>query len=295
MAVEKSWPKQLEPGPDGDRFFPVPIGAVWYPKAPVEPPRRLIIHFHAGGYVTFGPRPADGASWGCNRFSEYRLSRDKNTTFSAALQDGITAYVYALEIFKTPPSQIVLAGESAGANMILAMLRYIKNENPALPLPRCALLLSAWVDMSRKTVDDLPKNRNYNRDYVKYDFLDWGQRAFIPPGWDSNNSYFTSLGNEYQLGVPVFFSAGTSELFYDSIIEFPLRLKENGNDVEVHETPNSPHIPFALNKEFDQEEDAALCHALATKFIERTGERGVKRPGMEYATLKLRFTLRGDP
>ena len=42
---------------------PVPIGAVWYPKAPVEQPKRLqVIHFHGSAYVIQSPRPADGGS-----------------------------------------------------------------------------------------------------------------------------------------------------------------------------------------------------------------------------------------
>lgn len=112
----------------------------------------------------------------------------KKTTFPAALQDGITAYIYALEALKIPPSQIAFAGDLAGGNLVVALLRYINEENLALPLPRCTVLSSPWVDLSIEAIKNVPLNRNYNTDFVEQNFLDWGRKAFTPEGWDSSNS-----------------------------------------------------------------------------------------------------------
>ncbi|KAJ5725990.1 Alpha/Beta hydrolase protein [Penicillium malachiteum] len=261
---------------------PVPVGAIWFPKVPSEPPRRLIIHFHASAYVMFGSRPGETADVGISELSkvsgwpalsiEYRLSRDKKTTFPAALQDGITAYVYALEVLKIPASRIAFAGDSAGGNLVLALLRYIKEENPALPLPRCAVLVSPWVDLSTKSIEDLPLNRNYNTDYIKQDFLEWGRKAYTPEGWDSNNSWMTFLGNETRLGIPVFLSTGTSEVLYDDNLKYVENLREKGDEVELLETPLSCHMPYQLGKDWGQEEDQAVCVKTIAKFLEKTGE-----------------------
>ncbi|KAJ5697304.1 alpha/beta-hydrolase [Penicillium malachiteum] len=128
--------------------------------------------------------------------------------------------------------------------------------------------------MRTKTIEDAPLNRNYNIDYVKQDFLVWRSTAFIPAGWDSNKSWFTVLGNEPQLGIPVFIGTGTSELLYDDILKFARNLREKGNDDEVLETPNSCHIPYQLGKDWDQEEEQAICMQVTalTKFLEKTGE-----------------------
>ncbi|GCB26996.1 acetyl-hydrolase [Aspergillus awamori] len=290
-TIQKAWPKSLEAGPLGNQFIvlnpqktittktkegqestqsevykgitcsvpgvePLPVGAVWFPEAPAEPPRRLIIHFYGSAYVMFGSRPGETGEVGINELSkmsgwpalaiQYRLSRDKKTTFPAALQDGMTAYVYALEVLKIPASQIVFAGDSAGGNLVVALLRYINEENPALPLPRCAFLSSPWVDLSTESIENVPRNRNYNADYVTQDFLDWGRKAYTPEGWDSSNSWITFLGNETQLGIPVFVNAGTSEVLYDDIMKFAENLRKKGNEVEVLETPNSCHVPYRL-------------------------------------------------
>ncbi|KAJ5719127.1 Alpha/Beta hydrolase protein [Penicillium malachiteum] len=315
-TVQQLWPKPLEAGSLGNRFIvlnpqksitrktengqenieevykgitrsvpgvePLPVGGIWFPQAPAETPRRLIIHFYRSAYVMFGSRPGETCDVGIEELSkvsgwpalsvQYRLSRDKKTTFPAALQDGITAYVYALEVLKISPSQIAFAGDWAGGNLAMALLRYLKEEDTALPLPRCVVLSSPWVDMTAKAIADAPLNRNYNIDYVKQDFMAWGATAFIPTGWDGNNPWFTILGNELQLGIPVFIGTGTSELLYDDILKFATNLREKVNDVEVLETLHSCHIPYQLGKEWDQEEDQAICMAAITKFLERTGK-----------------------
>ncbi|KAJ5723206.1 Alpha/Beta hydrolase protein [Penicillium malachiteum] len=307
-------PKSLEPGAEGDRFIvlnpqntisksdaekteipvytgvlssipeiePIPIGAIWYPKKPEEPIKRLIIHLHSSAFVMLGARPSDGPGWGPASLGEvsgwpvlsiqYRLSWDKYKTFPAALQDLMTAYAYALETLKIPASQIVLSGESAGANLILALLRHIHTENPAIPLPRAALMWSPWVDMTKKSLQELKNRPNYKTDYLPDEFVQWGASGYIPKGWDEKNPYFTPLGNEYKLSVPIFIEAGTSEVLYDDIMKFAYNMKEKGNDVQVREAPNGPHVSFSWGEDFGMEDVARAGHALATKFIERAGE-----------------------
>lgn len=307
VAMRYRTPKSLEPGADGDRFVvlnpqltisdgsavykgtlnsmpaiqPVSIGAVWYPTTPSQTPRRLIIHFHPSAFVLFGPRSADGCGWGPTKFSEltgwpilsiqYRLSLDADKTFPAAVQDAITAYVYALETLKIPPSQIVLSGESAGGNLILAMLRYIITENQRIPLPRCALLWSPWVDMTQKALTNIVKNRNYQTDYLEYDLGHWGTSSYIPPGWSGSHPYFSPLGNEYKLNVPLFVQVGTSEVLYDQIVQFAHSMKENGTEVELHEAPNGVHATFGIADALGMPEIAIDGHARGAKFIARTG------------------------
>ncbi|KAJ6013408.1 Alpha/Beta hydrolase protein [Penicillium herquei] len=315
-AIRYRTPKSLEPGPDGDRFIvmnpqstifdanlktvspvyqgtltsvplvkPEPIGAVWYPNTPSQPPRRLIIHFHPSAYVLFGPRPGDGTSWGPTTFSEssgwpilsvqYRLSLDADKTFPAAIQDGLTAYIYALKTLKIPPSQIVLSGESAGGNLILALLRYITEENPAIPLPRCALLWSPWVDMTQRARTSMVKHRNYNSDYIKYDLGVWAVSSYIPPGWSDDHPYFSPLASDHtlKLSIPLFIEVGTSEVLYDDIVQFALNMKKNGTEVELREAPNGVHSTFGVADNMGMPEVAIEGHKLAAKFIARAGEQ----------------------
>ncbi|KOC08356.1 hypothetical protein AFLA70_388g000690, partial [Aspergillus flavus AF70] len=149
-----------------------------------------------------------------------------------------------------PPSQIVLSGESAGGNLILAMLRYITTENQTIPLPRCALLWSPWVDMTIKALLEMDQHRNYKSDYIEYDFGSWGASSYIPPGWSDSNPYLSPLGSEYRLSVPLFIEVGTSEVLYDDIVLFAHNMREKGTEVELREATNGVSCDFWYREYF---------------------------------------------
>lgn len=162
-AIEYRAPKILTPGREGNRFIiisppdtamsnqlalhysrssiltnvpsirPVPIGAVWHPALPSSKPARVVLHFHGGAYVVGGVR-LNINGWSPSILSDvmkshvmlpqYRLSMEENASFPAALQDGITAYVYLLEKLDLETQNIILSGDSAGGNLVLSMIRY---------------------------------------------------------------------------------------------------------------------------------------------------------------------------
>ncbi|QMW25188.1 hypothetical protein G4B84_000433 [Aspergillus flavus NRRL3357] len=170
-----------------------------------------------------------------------------------------------------PPSQIVLSGESAGGNLILAMLRYITTENQAIPLPRCALLWSPWVDMTIKALLEMDQHRNYKSDYIEYDFGSWGASSYFPPDWSDSNPYLSPLGSEYRLSVPLFIEVGTSEVLYDNIVLFAHNMREKGTEVELREATNGVHATFGIADTLGMSEVAIDGHARGARFNARTG------------------------
>lgn len=73
---------------------------------------------------------------------QYRLSHNDRTRFPAALQDVVTAYCYLTKDVGIPASKIVLSGDSAGANLVLALVRYVTEfgEEVGLEKPRAGWL-----------------------------------------------------------------------------------------------------------------------------------------------------------
>lgn len=65
---------------------------------------------------------------------QHRLSGKENASFSAALQDAITAYGYVLNEPKVPAQQIVVAGESAGGHLALSLVWYLAEGRKAVCL-----------------------------------------------------------------------------------------------------------------------------------------------------------------
>ena len=100
--------------------------------------------------------PAKGGGWDPDMFArklsgfsvmpQYRLASDSSTRFPAAMQDGLTAYMYLLGQ-GISPRDIVLSGDSAGANLVVALARYQTEEKGFLPLPRASLSSSPWLDL----------------------------------------------------------------------------------------------------------------------------------------------------
>ncbi|KAH8433895.1 uncharacterized protein LDX57_011531 [Aspergillus melleus] len=291
-----------------DQIQPLPVGAVWYtaPSVPQPslstPPARLAIHFHGGAYVLGGARQME-SGWGPEVLStalscpvlqpQYRLSVAENASFPAALQDAITVYAYALNVLRVPADQIILSGESAGGNLVLAVLRYLNNAAassgaPPLPLPRAALLWSPWVDLSRAAEDKASSHPRRGMDYLFGELVAWGRERFIPEGWEDEHkqpqsqsqnqanptlpsdkfAYISPLRNEFYSPTPVFVQTGTAEILYEDHVQFDRGMEEQGTKVEMLEIVNAPHDTFGAGLLVGFAKEAEDAARRAARFVD---------------------------
>lgn len=72
---------------------------------------------------------------------DYRLAPE--TCFPGPLHDVLSAYLRLTEDLHVPPENVVLAGDSAGGGLCLALLLYLRDND--YPLPGGAILFSPWV------------------------------------------------------------------------------------------------------------------------------------------------------
>jgi len=72
---------------------------------------------------------------------DYRLAPE--TVFPGSLHDAATAYFRLVDDLKIRPENILVAGDSAGGGLTLALLMYLRDN--AYPLPSGAILMSPWV------------------------------------------------------------------------------------------------------------------------------------------------------
>ncbi|KAJ2892006.1 AB hydrolase superfamily [Zalerion maritima] len=111
--------------------------------------QRVMLYVHGGAYY-FGS--VDEHRYQLQRHArklrarvfapEYRLA--PQFPFPCGLQDCLAAYLMLLETQDS--TTIILAGDSAGAGMILSMLIMIRDAE--LPMPTGAILISPWVDLT---------------------------------------------------------------------------------------------------------------------------------------------------
>jgi acetyl esterase/lipase len=120
-----------------------PLGA-WFETGRDGP---TLLYFHGGGY-TFYPAMTDNiiaavaSSCGGRTFVPwYRLAPDH--LFPSPLEDGLAAYDSLLAA-GTAPHEIVVAGDSAGGHLALALLLALAEHGR--PLPAAGILISPWTD-----------------------------------------------------------------------------------------------------------------------------------------------------
>ena len=118
-------------------------------RHPDDLPGHVLLYIHGGAYVMGSPLTHRGLVARIARASgiaalqiDYRLAPEH--PFPAALDDVLAAYDW-LGAQGYAPTQIVLAGDSAGAGLAMALLLSLRERG--LALPRAALLLSPWVDL----------------------------------------------------------------------------------------------------------------------------------------------------
>ncbi|KAJ2380135.1 hypothetical protein GGI05_006405, partial [Coemansia sp. RSA 2603] len=116
---------------------------------PLSPNERIILYLHGGAYTLGSAASHRGLTGRLVNQSDvrcvaidYRLAPQH--PFPAQLHDAYIAYRYLLEHgFK--PESVILAGDSAGGNLVLALTLLLKHNNETMP---CGLLLlSPWVDL----------------------------------------------------------------------------------------------------------------------------------------------------
>src|SRR5947209_2064258 len=137
--------------PKGVRISQARVGCLgeWVEVPGIAPDAPVMLYLHGGGYVVCSPRThrpitAFFAKAGFRVFCpDYRMAPEH--PFPAAVDDALSAYESLLSR-GIRPGQIVVAGDSAGGGLTLALLITLRDRKR--PLPAAAALLSPWTDLA---------------------------------------------------------------------------------------------------------------------------------------------------
>lgn len=162
--------------------------------APPIPGEKVMYYLHGGAYIMLSAHPTYTAAFLSTLFLalpnvrrafavEYRLSSGHPYTpaapFPAALIDALSGYLYLVDVLGFAPKDILIAGDSAGGNLALALTRYLIEHNhldaegggeakSLPPTPGRLLLLSPLCDMSTShyNIPGSTMRTNARSDYV---------------------------------------------------------------------------------------------------------------------------------
>ncbi|KAI0964265.1 hypothetical protein AcW1_001125 [Taiwanofungus camphoratus] len=125
---------------------------------------RVVLYLHGGAYYVFSAathrlvtiplaKHLDARVFAV----DYRLAPE--TRFPGPLHDVISAYLRLVNDLHIPPENIIVAGDSAGGGLSLALFMYLRDND--YPLPSGAILFSPWVDLTM-SCDSWDSNAPYD-------------------------------------------------------------------------------------------------------------------------------------
>ncbi|KAJ5578092.1 Alpha/beta hydrolase fold-3 [Penicillium hispanicum] len=277
-----------------DTIKPETVGGTWYPELPskqslLEEQGLVVLSFHSGSLLWMTGRPEDSGPAAtmlnnklgentCSFWLQYRLAGGNNPTpYPGAMQDAVTAYIYLIKDMGISPSRIVLAGDSTGSTIAVALLRYLasikevqEHELAGLPPPKACLLFSPSVEYCFEgDPEAVGANRNIKTDYVEPRMMAWGARAIAPPETVRlDDPYISPALHPFATPVPMFVQAGGAEVLCESVRGFANAMSAiPGNRVEYLEVPGVPHDVYVVGYLFGWPKEQEEIHEAAARFV----------------------------
>lgn len=218
-----------------------------------------ILYFHGGAYAIGSAELSAGLASELGRRSsaavysvDYRLAPEN--PHPAALSDAVAAYRGLLSE-GVPAEQIVLAGESAGGGLALALAVRITSES--LPRPAGIYLASPWVDLTtsgRSMVSHASLDPSVTPDGLRRRSVDYVGGA--DPGDPAVSPLFADL-----TGLPpMLIQVGGNEVLLEDSTRLASNAAAQGVEVTLQVTPEVPHVFVGFAGMLD-EADAALDSA----------------------------------
>lgn len=228
-------------------------------------PERVILYLHGGAFMFRFPRTHARlvGDW-CRALQaralmvDYRLAPEHR--WPAGLDDCHAAYRWLLAA-GVEPRNIVLAGDSAGGNLSLALLHRLKAAGE--PLPACAVLLSPFVDF---TLSSRSLCSNERRDPIFSASSLVAIRGNYADPEDFLDPTLSPLFGDFQGLPPLLFQASDSEMLRDESLRAAAKARAAGVEASVELWQGGlPHVFQA----FHQWPQAQAAAQRAQSFIRR--------------------------
>ena len=258
------------------RFFK-PIGAIGrepvraggVPAEWVVPirarPSRAILFIHGGSFVAgsiASHRTLAGnvaiASNTRALLIDYRLAPEH--PFPAAVEDTVAAYEWLLSQGLTP-SQVVVAGDSAGGNLTLALLIHLRDRQQPMPAGAVGLcpapdLSFSGESMATNLKKDIMLNLSEERKYI----------AAYLHGADPRTPLASPIYADLQGLPPLLMQVGSHELLLSDVERFAEKARAAGVEVTLEVWPEMQH-DWQIAAEILPEGRQAIAHV--GDFVER--------------------------
>jgi epsilon-lactone hydrolase len=204
-------------------------------------PRHVVLYFHGGVSVLGDAFQAASLAAQVGRRTrakvisvDYRLAPEH--PYPAAVNDALAAYA-ALLHNGTAPSDIVVAGESAGGGLAVATL--VNARDHGLPLPAAAYVMSPYADLtlagqtmeSKGAVDALMSRENLQSRVTDY-----------TAGQDAALGLISPIFADLSGLPPLIIQVGSHEVLLDDAVRLARQAATADVEVILDITPGVPHV-----------------------------------------------------
>jgi epsilon-lactone hydrolase len=206
---------------------------------------RVVLYIHGGAFVLCSPRgyrPLGARIAKATRartfLVDYRLAPEH--PFPAAIQDSADAYRGILAQ-GVAPSSIVIAGDSAGGNLVIATLLSLRDS--AVPLPAAGVCISPWVDL--ECVGESMKSKADVDPLCTYDSM-IAEAALYLNGHSARDPLASPIHADLRGLPPLLIQVGTEETLLDDSTRLARRAEESGVTVRLEVFDGMPHVWHAF-------------------------------------------------
>lgn len=233
-----------------------PAGTKYERLRKIDFPRngRLILYFHGGAYIAglFGYYRdfAEDFYYSGGQtetiFLDYRTAPEHK--YPSQLNEAIDLWHDLTQNQGYSPKEIIIGGDSSGANLLLAMMLRLRDNGEALPLG--AFCISPWTDMTASSASYV---FNYGKDVEfgdlrhpstnrkkKQRLLNSDLYCFIGDA-DRKNPYISPVFGEYHGFPPMIFTVGANEMLLDDTLRIVEKFRKEKIPVLCEIQPDMFH------------------------------------------------------
>ena len=207
---------------------------------PAQQGGRVILYLHGGGYVSGSPATHRSLMVRVGRAARarvfaphYRLAPEH--PYPAAVEDAWAAYWWLLAQ-GIAPARIVVAGDSAGGGLTVALMLALREAN--MPLPAAGVCLSPWFDLA---LTGRSLAANYDSDYLNSAILRTAAELYLG-SHNVREPLASPLYADLRGLPPLLIQVGTAEMLLDDSRRFAARARAAGTPVTLEEYSSMVHV-----------------------------------------------------
>jgi len=202
---------------------------------------RMVLYLHGGGYLGGSARGHRAliarvaeAARAVAVAPDYRLAPENR--FPAAVEDAVAVYRALLEA-GTEPGQLIVAGDSAGGGLTLALALALKAEG--LPQPAGFFAMSPWADLTQSGASYEAKAETDTM--ITKATLDGAALAYLG-GLDARDPLASPIFGDFEGVAPVLIQTGSEEALLSDSITMADVLAHARVDVRLEVWPEMIHV-----------------------------------------------------